>query len=172
MRFLVIALILGFNNCFSQSLMTRKTNLILNSSITKQRMDYFWNFGVKTRVNYFEVGAEVGIGVEKTFFQQSFSPHLELTTFYNIIQQEVNRKNGIVFGPGIILSGTTYKIQTPFRYGDILLAYQFCLGRKWKFFHQGGYGIMFESFRSNDGKIVSKAYNYCFKIGICYAMQV
>jgi hypothetical protein len=172
MRILVIALILGINLGFSQRLMNRKTNLIITSSVSKQRMDYFLNFGAKTRVNYFEIGAEVGLGIERTFFQQTFSPHIELHTFYNFIQQEVNRKQGIVFGPGIILSGTTYKTTTTFNYGDILLAYQFCVGQKWKFFHHGGYGIMFESFQSNQGKIVSRGYNYCFKIGISYALHI
>lgn len=172
MRFIVIYLILGINYCFSQNLMNRKSNLFFTSSISKQRMDYFWNLGIKTRKKYYEIGVETGIGVEKTLFQQTFSPHIEITTFYNIIQQEVNRKNGIVFGPGLILSGTTYRIQTPIRYGDIFLGYHLCLGRKLKFFHQGGYGIMFESFNSYEGKVVSRAYNYCFKIGLSYAMHI
>ncbi len=172
MRFIVIYLILGINYCFSQNLMNRNSNLFFTSSISKQRMDFFWNLGVKTRKKYLEIGVETGIGVEKTLFQQTFSPHIEITTFYNIIQQEVNRKNGIVFGPGLILSGTTYKIQNPIRYGDVFLGYHLCLGRKLKFFHQGGYGIMFESFNSYEGKVVSRAYNYCFKIGLSYAMHI
>jgi hypothetical protein len=169
---LLLLFILFLSNSFSQGLMHRKTNLFITSSVSKQRMDYFWNIGVKTRINYFEIGTEAGIGIERTIFQQTFSPHLEIYTFYNVIQQEVNRKNGIVLGPGIIISGTTYNNLTPYRYGDIFLAYQFCVGRKWKLFHHGGYGIMFESFQSNQGKIVSKAYNYCFKLGISYALQI
>lgn len=169
---LILYFLLILNSAFSQGLMNRKTNLFYTSSVSKQRMDYFWNLGVKTRVNYFEIGAEAGIGIKRTLFQQTFSPHLELFTFYNFIQQEVYRKQGIVFGPGIIISGTTFKYSSPFRYGDLLLAYQFSVGRKWKFFNHGGYGIMFESFQSNQGKTVSKAYNYCFKIGMSYAIKI
>jgi hypothetical protein len=171
MKFLIFVILIGSNFGLSQKLLRRNTNLMLTSVISKQRMDAFWNFGIKSRVKYFEIGAEAGIGIEKTLFQQTFSPHLEIFSFYNLIQQEVTRKNGIVFGPGILLSGTTYRVKTPFNYGDIFIAYQFCLGRKWKIFHQGGYGIMFETFESNQGKIVTRAYNYCLKIGVSYAFN-
>jgi hypothetical protein len=171
MRVLLFTLLFVYNFGYAQKLLPRNTNLILTTAVSKQRMDAFWNIGLKSRIKYFEVGAEAGIGIEKTLFQNTFSPHLEIFSFYNLIQQEVQRKQGIVFGPGLILSGTTFKVNSRFNYGDLFIGYHFCLGRKWKFFHQGGYGIMVERFESNQGKIVNRAYNYCLKLGLSYAFN-
>lgn len=171
MRNLVFILLLNFNYGLSQNILFKDPNVMLSTSICKQRMDSFWNLGLKKRIKNFEIGTEAGIGIEKNLFQQTFSPHLEIFSFYNVIQNEASRKHKLAFGPGIILSGTTYINQTRFNYGDLFFAYQFCIGQRWKFFHQGGYGFMSESFVSNGVKIISTAYNYCFKLGLSYAFD-
>jgi len=155
---------------FSQKPINRNSDIFLISDLSLQRMDAFWSIGLKKRVNYFELGITPGIGIEKTFFQRRFSPHLELFSFFNVIQQEVNRKKGIVFGPGLLFSGTSYRIENAINYCDLFLGYQFCYGNRIKFYHQGGYGLMFEFFDGNNGNLVNLSYNYFIKAGLSYAL--
>jgi hypothetical protein len=155
----------------SQRSLDGKAKFYLTSEISLQRMDAFWNVGLKKRIKYFELALAPGVGIEKTFFQKRFSPHLEIYSFYNIIQQEINRKRGILFGPGVLLSATSFRADIPFRYGDLFIGYQFCIGNKFKILNQGGYGIMFESFHGNNGKVINRSFNYFIKVGLSYAVS-
>jgi hypothetical protein len=171
MRLLILVfLFFNFEFGISQKILNKNAQLFITSDFSIQRMDGFWNVGLKKRMNYFELGMALGIGIEKTIFQRHFSGHMEFYSFYNLIQQELKRKKGIIFGPGILLSGTNFKMSSPFMYGDIFVGYQFCFGQKIKLLNQGGYGLMFESFSGNNGKVLNSAYNYFFKIGISYAI--
>lgn len=133
-------------------------------------MDAFLNFSVQRRIKYFELGTAVGLGIEKTLLQKRFSPHFELFSFYNFIQRELGKKQGITFGPGLLIDFTTYNIQTPIYYKDVFLAYNLNIGRKYKFIHQAGIGYMSETFKSNNGRIASNSINYFVKLGLAYAI--
>jgi hypothetical protein len=134
-------------------------------------MDAFLNMSIQRRIQYFELGAAFGMGIEKTFFQKRFSPHLELYSFFNLIQREIGRKKGFVFGPGILLDYTSYRIQNTINYKDAFLGYNLSVGRKFKFTNQAGIGYMFESFQSADNKIENSTLNYFVKIGLAYAIN-
>ena len=155
----------------SQKSLNRKSSIYFFSDISLQRMDVFYNIGVKKRIKYFEFGAVAGMGIEKTFFQRCFSPHAEFFTFYNWIQLEMNRKKGIIFGPGFLYSNSSYKFVTTYNYNDFFLAYQFAVGNKFKFLNQAGYGLMIENFNGYHGKIINVAYNYFVKLGVSYAFN-
>ena len=173
MRALVLALIfLKFHFFNSQQALNGKASFYLTSDVAIQRMDAFWNLGIKKRINFYEIGLACGVGIEKTFVQQKLSPHFEIYSFYNFIQREINRKQGIIFGPGILSSATSFRAETPFRYRDLFLGYQFCIGNKFKFLNQAGYGIMFVSFQGNYGKVVNRSFNYFMKIGLSYAVSL
>lgn len=171
MRQIVLVLFLSLNSLdFSQKSINKNSNFLLITDISLQRMDAFWNIGLNKRLNFFEFGITPGIGIEKTFFQSRFAPHLELFSFYNFIQQEQNRKREIVFGPGILFSATNFRIQNSINYSDFFVCYQFCFGNRIKFFHQAGYGLMFEFFDGNKEKVVNRTYNYFIKAGLSYAL--
>lgn len=154
-----------------QKKLTQNASNFLVSDVSIQRMDAFFNLGYKKRMRYIESGINLGLGIEKTFFQYRFSPHIECFSFYNLFQKEKDRKYGFVLGPGVLASATTYKIEHSLNYFDLFLAYQFAVGRKIKFFHQAGYGLLFEYFELNNNKISNVGNNYFVKIGLSYALD-
>jgi hypothetical protein len=170
MRIILFAIFfLSYGRNFPQSSHQNKSNLVLSSDISVQKMDAFFNIGIKNRINLFELGSSVGFGIEKTIFQKQFAPHLECFSFFNLFKQKPNRGRNIFFGPGILISATTNRINTTFRYGDIFLCYQVHRGKKIQLFHQLGYGLMIETFNGNFGSTVNRSYNYFVKFGLSYA---
>ncbi len=162
---------LSFFDLFGQNLLSQQSKLLISAEVSYQRMDAFFNISVQKRIHYFEIGAALGTGIEKTFFQQRFSPHLELYSYFNLIQREIGRKNGFVFGPGILLDYTSYRIQNTINYKDAFLGYNLSVGRKFKFTNQAGIGYMLESFQSAENKIKNSTLNYFVKIGMVYAIN-
>ena len=170
--FLVLSISMFLTTGFNQKKLNSNSNYFFLSDLSLQRMDAYWNLGLKKRIKYVELGSLFGLGIEKTFFQQSFSPHLELFSYYNLFQKERDRKIGVVFGPGILVSGTSFKIGTPIYYGDFFAAYQLCIGGEIKLTHQAGYGVMLESFSVNNTRTTNKSYNFFAKIGVSYAFHI
>jgi hypothetical protein len=159
----------GIFDLFGQNLLSQQSKLLLLVDVSYQRMDAFLNMSAQKRIKYFEFGTSFGIGIEKTIFQQQFSPHFELYSFFNLIQREIGKKHGFTFGPGILLDITSFQLQTPIIYKDAFLSYNLSVGRKFKFIHQAGFGIMNESFNSNNVKVSNNSYNYFVKAGLAYA---
>lgn len=158
---------LYFNSDFSQKAI--KSDISLTSDISIQKMDAFLNVGIKNKFNSFELGSSIGFGIEKTIFQKQFAPHFECFSFFNLLNQKSSSANNFFLGPGILISATFNKINTPFRYGDFFLGYQIQRGKKIKVFHQFGYGLMIESFNGNFGSTSHRSYNYFVKLGLSYA---
>lgn len=154
-----------------QNKLAQNASNFLSFDVSMQRMDVFFNVGYKKRISYVESGVCLGLGIEKSFFQRRFSPHMECFSFYNLFQKEKDRKYGFVFGPGILASATTYKIQHFVNYVDLFLGYQLVFGRKINFFHQAGYGLLLESFVFNNKRISNFGNNYFAKIGLLYALD-
>lgn len=172
MKIVLFLLLIFYSSVVSsQKKLVQNASSFLSSDISLQRMDAFLNVGYKKRVRYVEAGINVGLGIEKSFFQKRFSPHIECFTFYNLFQKEKDRRYGFVFGPGLFISATTYKIEQSLNYFDSFLAYQISLGRTIKFFHQAGYGLMIESFVSGKSRITNMGNNYFAKIGVIYAFH-
>ena len=168
--FLLLFLV-NYFSFFGQNLLSQQSKIIVCSDISYQRMDAFLNLSAQKRIKYFELGTSFGIGIEKTIFQNRFSPHFEFYSFYNLIQREIGKKQGFTFGPGILLDITSFRLQTPIVYKDAFTAYNLSVGRKFKFIHQAGFGVMNEFFKSNKGKVSSNSFNYFIKAGLAYAIH-
>lgn len=118
------------------------------------------------------VSMGLNIGVKSSYYQGSIFPQLQFKYAYlPIIKKDLKTQNTLQFGPQIQLKSGIQRVSRLHSYSDLLIGYDFYLGRKWQLSHSFGLGPYLEFFKNENRQIYSlSSINYCVTFGLNYAL--
>ncbi|TXI86497.1 MAG: hypothetical protein E6Q37_03860 [Crocinitomicaceae bacterium] len=126
--------------CFGQA--NRAT---FNVGLEYNQQDFFLNAGYTKQLKRFELGAAVGVGVNRTFFQQRIFPKMQLQGTYQVVQSEMFRigPSFAVHYGGLNVNASSSKLTYYQFYGA---GYQLVVGKRFQGFQSTHFCRMTEYF--------------------------
>lgn len=158
---------LAFNQMKVSENLKPRGIVILSNSLSIQKFDIFSLLNLSLKSNKLTYTAGMGVGLNRTCYQNRFFPEFALGLSYNCLQSVAG---SFIFGPEIKISHAFLKVNETHQFSSFLLGYCFQIGKKWTFIHRAGLGGLLESFPVFSGsKLYGLAVGYHASIGIGYA---
>jgi hypothetical protein len=172
MRVLLFLLVsvLGFN-CFSQyssiNQEAQKRSLI-STSVSIQKFDVFSSFSYDSKFSSWNFNSSLGLGVNRTFYQQSIFPQIQTGLSYLMLGDARNFQ----IGPEIVIFASSFKNFQRHYFFASQIGYFLTYGKKWTILNRVNLGLIQEIFQNTNGQI-SKGItpNFQFLIGIGYVLD-
>ena len=170
-----IGIFLSLNFCHSTFLSQKKienqpNNYLHHSVFFTQSFQKFDNFSMLSYCitrNKFIFTPSLGVGVNRTFYQQRFFPQLQIG-----IGSKVIDRNNITISPEINTVFSSFLTIERHYFSSLQAGYLFQYGNKIFLVHRLNAGILNERFKNTVGKMSSaNSINWQFSLGIGYAIN-
>lgn len=144
----------------------------ISQSFSIQKFDIFSHFHFSMRNKQLNYSAGLGIGLNRTFYQNRFFPELSFGLSYGFRATKNEKKSTVFFGPEVRLTHALLRVNELHQFSTFLFGYYFQVGRKLLFIHRAGFGGLLENFKLSSGRYIHAATSaYHGSIGIGYALD-
>jgi hypothetical protein len=144
----------------------------ISQSLSIQKFDVFSHFHFSMRNEKLNYSAGLGIGLNRTFYQNRFFPELSLGLSYGFVSRNNEKKSSVFFGPEVRLTHAFLRVNELHQFSTLLFGYHFQIGRKLLVIHRAGFGGLLENFKMASGRYIHAAtFTYHGSIGIGYAFD-
>lgn len=168
---IILSLNLYHSSFFSQKkIENQSSNFLHHSVFFTQSFQKFDNFSMLsyclTNNNLFFTPS-LGVGVNRTFYQQRFFPQLQIGIGYKVIN-----RNKISISPEINTLFSSFSTIERHFFSSFQVGYSFQYGQKIYLLHRLNAGILNERFKNTVGMMASaNSINWQFSLGIGYAIN-
>lgn len=167
MRIILIFLFLSIFKVSAQN----ERNSFVGASFQYNSLDFFLAINYSSQIRKFEFNGGLGVGINRTFFQQRLFPMIGISGSYYFL----NRPK-FQLGPTIIFQSSLLKVNSKTAnlnyYNQLSGGYTFAFGNRLKVYQSIFYGFNFESYYSTflNKYNTLKGYKFSAQIGLKYEL--
>lgn len=164
-----LMLLLSFSLVFFNIKAQENSSNSLSASIDLRKMDFYFGLDYHFRVKKINFAVGVESGIVKTIFQKRFFPGIHGQIAYPLLKSE-----NFSLAPAIDLNYNILTVQKSTNHPNIFqeyrLGYDLKWGKKFKFMHAAGFGLITEHFYGvfSQKYTTSFALAYSVKMGCLY----